>query len=153
MKKEKQDICSLIEYTDKNNFVVNGVFNFSLLCALLQNLAKRYWSLMLNNLVIVHYLKANRPYLLSANLIYWKPLEFVERRTYCSLKRAWISFKIAKKEGNQHKMKYYAEGTQKFQRQLRLPVSNFSDILKEETKNDLDSPKLNKGSGVSVNEL
>ena len=29
-------------------------------------------------------------------------------------------------------MKYYAEGVQKFQRQLHLPVSSFSDILKEE---------------------
>jgi hypothetical protein len=33
-------------------------------------------------------------------------------------------------------MKYYAEGIQKFERQLRLPVSNFSDIIKE---NGLDS--------------
>ena len=51
-------------------------------------------------------------------------------------------------------MKYYAEGIQKFQRQLRLPVSNFSDILKEETENDLDSQtKLNKGGDAAVNEL
>jgi hypothetical protein len=50
-------------------------------------------------------------------------------------------------------MKYYAEGIQKFERQLRLPVSNFSDILKEETKNDLDSQtKLNEGGEV-VHEL
>jgi hypothetical protein len=26
-------------------------------------------------------------------------------------------------------MKYYTEGIQKFERQLRLPVSDFSDIL------------------------
>lgn len=62
------------------------------------------------------------------------------------MKRAWIGFKIAKQEGNHDKMKYYAEGIQKFQRQLRLPVSGFSDILKEETKNDLDSQtKPNEG--------
>jgi hypothetical protein len=36
-------------------------------------------------------------------------------------------------------MKYYAEGIQKFQRQLGLAVSTFSDILKEETENHLDS--------------
>jgi hypothetical protein len=52
------------------------------------------------------------------------------------LKRAWIGFKIAKQEGNHDKMKYYAEGIQKFQRQLGLTVYNFSDILKEEKEND-----------------
>jgi hypothetical protein len=79
-------------------------------------------------------------------LIYWLTSEYIEKRTYRSLKRAWIGFKIAKQEDNHNKMKYYAEGIQKFQRQLRLPVSNFSDIfLKEETKNDLDSTKLNEG--------
>jgi hypothetical protein len=86
---------------------------------------------------------------LCADLIYWDPQEYVERRTYRSLKRAWIGFKIAKKEVNQDKMKYYAEGIQKFQRQLRLPVSNFSDILKE---NDLDSTKQKKEGSTAINE-
>jgi hypothetical protein len=45
------------------------------------------------------------------------------------------------KEGDHDKMKYYAEGIQKFERQLRLPVSTFPNILKEETENDLDSAK------------
>ena len=72
-------------------------------------------------------------------MVYWLPLDFTTKRTYRSLKRAWIGFKIAKQEGNRDKMKYYAEGIQKFQRQLRLPVSTFSDILKEETENHLDS--------------
>jgi hypothetical protein len=72
-------------------------------------------------------------------LVYWNYLEYVERRTYRSLKRAWIGFKIAKKEANRDKMKYYAEGIQKFERRLRLPVSTFSDILKEETENGLDN--------------
>jgi hypothetical protein len=43
---------------------------------------------------------------------------------------------MAKQEANQDKMKYYAEGIQKFQRQLGLTVYNFSDILKEEKEND-----------------
>jgi hypothetical protein len=79
---------------------------------------------------------------LCANLIYWNHLEYVERRTYQSLKRAWIGFKIAKKDGDHDKIKYYAEGIQKFERQLRLPVFDFSDILKEENvpkENDPDS--------------
>jgi hypothetical protein len=82
-------------------------------------------------------------------LVYWLPSEYAEKRTYRSLKRAWIGFKIAKQEGNHNKMKYYAEGIQKFQRQLGLTVSSFSDILKE---NDLDSTKLIEG-GAAANEL
>jgi hypothetical protein len=76
-------------------------------------------------------LKANRPYSLSLDLIYWNPLEFAQRRTYRSLKRAWIGFK---QEGNHNKMKYYA------------------DILKEETEQP-DDTKLNEGDGTAVNEL
>jgi hypothetical protein len=72
-------------------------------------------------------------------LVYWNHLQYVERRTYRSLKKAWIGFKIAKKDGDHDKMKYYAEGIQKFERQLRLPVSNFPDILKEE--NNLDNQR------------
>jgi hypothetical protein len=45
-----------------------------------------------------------------------------------------------------NKMKYYAEGIQKFQRQLGLAVYNFSDILKEEAKNDLDSQSGGDGA-------
>ena len=64
----------------------------------------------------------------------------------------WIQ--NSKITSNHDKMKYYAEGIQKFQRQLRLPVSTFSDILKEETKNDLDSQTKPKEDGdATVNEL
>ena len=90
---------------------------------------------------------------MGANLIYWDPQEYVERRTYRSLKRAWTGYKIAKKDGDHDKMKYYAEGIQKFERQLRLPVSNFSDILKEETENDLDTTKQKEEGGTAPNEL
>jgi hypothetical protein len=50
-------------------------------------------------------------------------------------------------------MKYYAEGMQKFERQLRLPDSNFSDILKEETENDLETTKQKEEGGAATNEL
>jgi hypothetical protein len=86
---------------------------------------------------------------LSTNLIYWNHLEYIERRTYRSLKRAWIGFKVAKREGNRDKMKYYAEGIQKFERQLRLPVFTFSDILGE---NNLDSAKRKEGGITASNE-
>jgi hypothetical protein len=78
-------------------------------------------------------------------LKYWNPQEYVERTTYRSLKRAWIGFKIAKREGNRDKMKYYAEGIQKLERQLRLPVSAFSDIFKGER---LDNQSINKTEGM-----
>ena len=47
-------------------------------------------------------------------------------------------------------MKYYAEGIQKFERRLRLPVSAFSDILKE---NDLNSTKQKEEDGTATDEL
>jgi hypothetical protein len=65
-------------------------------------------------------------------LVYWDPQEYVERRAYGSLKKAWTSFKIAKKDGDHDKMKYYAKGIQKPERQLRLHISNLSDILEGE---------------------
>jgi hypothetical protein len=74
-------------------------------------------------------------------LVYWDPDEYVKRRTYRSLKRAWTGYKIAKKDGDHDKMKYYAEGIQKFEKQLRLPVTNLLDVLNEETRNDPDSAK------------
>ena len=70
---------------------------------------------------------------MDANLIYWDPQDYIDRKTYRSLKRAWIGFKIAKKDGDHGKMKYYAEGIQKFERQLRLPVSDY--ILKGDARN------------------
>jgi hypothetical protein len=82
-------------------------------------------------------------------LVYWNNLKYVESRTYRSLKRAWIGFKIAKKDGDHDKMKYYAEGIQKFERQSHLPVSNFSDVF----ENDQDSTKQKEESGTAIDEL
>jgi hypothetical protein len=79
-------------------------------------------------------------------LLYWDPQEYVERRTYRSLKRAWTGFKIAKRDADPDKMKYYAEGINKFERLLRLPVSNFSNVFKE---NDPDSTKQKEENSTS----
>jgi hypothetical protein len=76
-------------------------------------------------------------------LIYWQSSRFAENRTYQSLKRAWIGFRIAYREGNEEKMKYYAEGIQKFERQLDRGVSNFSDILKVVQQEPLQKKQLN----------
>jgi hypothetical protein len=50
------------------------------------------------------------------------------KSTYRGLKKAWMGFRIAKQAGDQDKMKYYAEGIQKFGKQLNRPVSSFSDL-------------------------
>ena len=79
---------------------------------------------------------------------YWRPLEFAEKRTYRSLKRAWIGFRIAHREGNHEKMKYYAEGIQKFERHLDLDLFSLADILKavqQEPHNDRE-PTTNENS-------
>jgi hypothetical protein len=88
-------------------------------------------------------------------LVYWDLQEYFERRMYRGLKRAWIGFKIAKKEGNHDKMEYYAEGIQKFERQLRFPVSAFSDILKGDARigTGNQTTKQKEDSGRANNEL
>jgi hypothetical protein len=48
---------------------------------------------------------------------------------YRGLKKAWIGLRIAKQAGDNDKMKYYAEGIQKFEKQLNRPVSGLSDLL------------------------
>jgi hypothetical protein len=82
-------------------------------------------------------------------MIYCNHREYQERRIYSSPKRAWIEFKIAKKECNQDKIKYYPEGTQKFERQLSLPFSNFSDILME---NGLHNAKQKEEDSATTDE-
>jgi hypothetical protein len=93
---------------------------------------------------------------LAASLNYWNwdPQDYIERRTHSSLKRAWIGFKIAKKDSDHDKLKYYAEGIQKFERQLRLPVSDFSDILKGDARNGIGGQTIQKeDSGTANNKL
>ena len=84
-------------------------------------------------------------------------IEHLEKYSRNTLERIikWsisIGYKIAKKEGDHDKMKYYAEGIQKFERQLLLPVSTFPDMLKEETENDLDSAKQKQEGSLVNNE-
>jgi|SoiMethySBSTD1v2_1073268.scaffolds.fasta_scaffold833117_2 hypothetical protein len=87
--------------------------------------------------------------------MYRNPQDYIERRIYSSLKRVWIGFKIEKNDSVHDKLKYYAEDIQKFERQLRLPISDFSDILKGNTRNDIGSQttKQKEYSGTANNEL
>ena len=50
------------------------------------------------------------------------------KSTYLGLRKAWIGYKIAKAKGDRDKMIYYAEGIHKFQRQLNVPLSDFSEL-------------------------
>ena len=68
------------------------------------------------------------------------------KNTYRGLKKAWIGFRIAKQTGDQEKMKYYAEGIQKFEKQLNLPVSSFSDILMREKLSNASTEHKNNRS-------
>ena len=69
------------------------------------------------------------------------------KSTYCGLKKAWIGFRIAKQAGDNDKIKYYAEGIQKFEKQLNRPVSSFSDILMgEKLSNESAEHQNNKST-------
>jgi hypothetical protein len=50
---------------------------------------------------------------------------------------------------------YYAEGIQKFERQLHLPVSEFSDILEGDAINGISdqTTRQKEDSGTANNEL
>lgn len=52
-------------------------------------------------------------------------------------------------------MKYYAEGIKKFEGRLRLPVSDFTDILKRDARNGIgvQTTKQKEDSGTANNEL
>jgi hypothetical protein len=63
--------------------------------------------------------------------------------------RVVIFFQDSKVNRLYGKMKYYAEGIRKFERQLCLPVSAFSVILKE---NDLDNTKQKEEGTGAINE-
>jgi hypothetical protein len=65
------------------------------------------------------------------------PSGFTERSTWRVLKKAWTGFKIAKAKGDHEKMIYYAQGIQKFQKQLNAPLYSFSDLgIAEQTNGD-----------------
>jgi len=69
------------------------------------------------------------------------------KSTYRGLKKAWIGFRIAKQAGDNDKMKYYAEGIQKFEKILNRPVSSFSDILMgEKLSNESAEHQNNKST-------
>jgi len=73
--------------------------------------------------------------------------------TYRGLKKAWIGLRIAKRERDIDKMKHYAEGIQKFEKQLNRPVSGRSDLLmgKELSNSSENQEKRSTQSKVADN--
>src|SRR6266705_7120217 len=50
---------------------------------------------------------------------------FYDTETWGGLRKCWTGFKIAKVDGDTKKMEYYAKGIRKFQRELKISVSEF----------------------------
>ena len=50
---------------------------------------------------------------------------FYDTETWGGLRKCWTGFKIAKVDGDTKRMEYYAKGIRKFQRELKISVSEF----------------------------
>lgn len=60
------------------------------------------------------------------------------------LQKCWRGFKIGKSQDDFEKMKYYAEGIQKAQKELRLPVEIFLDLgIWDHDENSIMGPEEN----------
>jgi hypothetical protein len=50
---------------------------------------------------------------------------YYDTETWGGLRKCWKGFKITKVDGDSKKMEYYAKGIRKFQRELKISVSEF----------------------------
>src|SRR2546425_12553726 len=50
---------------------------------------------------------------------------YYDTETWGGLRECWKGFRIAKVDGNTKKVEYYAKGIRKFQRELKISVSEF----------------------------
>jgi len=66
---------------------------------------------------------------------------FYDTETWGGLRKCWKGFKIAKVDGDTNKMEYYAKGIRKFQRELKISVSEFPRfaLLGRKMSEELDS--------------
>jgi hypothetical protein len=65
----------------------------------------------------------------------------VDTETWGGLRKCWKGFRIAKVDGDAEKQKYYAKGIRKFQRELKISVSEFPrfGLLGRKMLEELDS--------------
>ena len=66
---------------------------------------------------------------------------YYDTETWGGLRKCWKGFKIAKVDGDTKKMEYYAKGIRKFQRELKISVSEFPRfaLLGQKMPEELDS--------------
>jgi hypothetical protein len=66
---------------------------------------------------------------------------YYDTETWGGLRKCWKGFKIAKVDGDTKKMEYYAKGIRKFQRELKISVSEFPRfaLLGRKMPEELDS--------------
>jgi hypothetical protein len=66
---------------------------------------------------------------------------FYDTETWGGLRKCWKGFRIAKVDGDTKKMEYYAKGIRKFQRELKISVSEFPRfaLLGQKMPEEVDS--------------
>jgi hypothetical protein len=66
---------------------------------------------------------------------------YYDTESWGGLRKCWKGFRIAKVDGDTKKMEYYAEGIRKFQRELKISVSEFPRfaLLGRKMPEELDS--------------
>jgi hypothetical protein len=83
---------------------------------------------------------------------------YYDTETWGGLRKCWKGFRIAKVDGDTKKMEYYAKGIKKFQRELKISVSEFPRfaLLGRKMPEELDSenywPDTNSNSCAQTQE-
>ncbi len=80
---------------------------------------------------------------------------YYDTETWGGLRKCWKGFKIAKVDGDTKKMEYYAKGIRKFQRELKISVSEFPRfaLLGQKMPGELDSENYWPDSAQTQKEL
>jgi hypothetical protein len=76
---------------------------------------------------------------------------YCDTQAWANLKKCWKGLIIAKSQGNEEKMRYYAKGIMKFQKQLGLEVRVFPDLGLWEIEDTNDYPREMKNEIESGN--
>jgi len=78
---------------------------------------------------------------------------YYDTETWGGLRKCWKGFRIAKVDGDTKKMEYYAKGIRKFQRELKISVSEFPRfaLLGRKMPEELDSENYWPDSDTNSN--
>jgi hypothetical protein len=83
---------------------------------------------------------------------------FSDSQAWGALDKCWTGYKIAKSELDAKKMKYYAKGIRKFQRELEISVLDFPQLglmgdLRNDEKRDSNNEWVCRNSGDLQKEI